>query len=359
MNKIIIVDKNKELIEEIKKLDLKSSFYDVVVSDEDNVFSVKKKYPLARIVTASNPSFSAGGGLDFALKNAFPEQWEKAKEFHRTKDLLFVVSVNENLCSSKEIVQRALVGVSGYSYECDLIITGIGTGIGGLSIDNFCSLFNDFLSREFNYAQLNDAELNNARLNYAQLNDAELNRARLNYAQLNRAELNRAELNNARLNYAQLNRAELNSAELNRARLNYAELNDAELNDAELNDAKLNNMKGVVDFSPSEWFNNNFVATEKGYIVYKAMGNTTFEPNENWIIEEGSVLTEVVNSNITNNCGCGVNFGTKTFCKKNYPDSVVWECLIPWERLADVIVPIHTDGKARTRWLQLLRKVKK
>jgi len=41
MNKIIFCDKNKELVDKIKELDLSSSFYEVVVSEHDDVFKVK------------------------------------------------------------------------------------------------------------------------------------------------------------------------------------------------------------------------------------------------------------------------------------------------------------------------------
>lgn len=353
MNKIIICDKNKELIEKIKLIKFTNRYHEIVISDKDDVLECKNDYPNAKIVTASNPEFNPGGGLDKILFDKYKDEWGEAREFNWTDNLFFVVSCDKNIKATREIIQRAFVGVSGYSHKFDMILTGIGTSIAGLDIDTFIELLIEFDKRIFNGAELNNAILNDAELNHAELNYVKLNNAKLNDAKLNHAELNCAVLNNAKLNGAVLNDAELNNVKLNGAELNHAELNHAELNDAELND-----VSGILEFSPSDWLNNNFKKTEKGYIVYKAICNTTYEFKYTWKEEENAILTEVCNRNVTNTYGCGVNFGTKDYCLANYPKSILWECLIPFEKLADVIVPIHTDGEARTSWLQLIKKVK-
>jgi hypothetical protein len=69
------------------------------------------------------------------------------------------------------------------------------------------------------------------------------------------------------------------------------------------------------------------------------------------------VLTEIVNPDRCTDCGCGVNFGTRDWVAKNYPDADLWRCRIDWIDLAGVVVPFNTDGKARCGRLTLLEKI--
>ena len=77
-----------------------------------------------------------------------------------------------------------------------------------------------------------------------------------------------------------------------------------------------------------------------------------------WTVKPGSAIEEVCNPTRTQDCGCGVNFGTKEWIKENYPKSTVWECLIEWKDLPGVIVPYNTNGKARCERLTLIREDK-
>jgi len=103
---------------------------------------------------------------------------------------------------------------------------------------------------------------------------------------------------------------------------------------------------------------NQFEKTDKGWIVYKAIGGTTYPiPNE-WQILPGSLLTEQVNHNRFEDCGCGVNFGTLDFIKRNYRNcQQLWKCLLQYEDAYDVCIPYNTDGKARCGKLKLLEKI--
>jgi hypothetical protein len=104
----------------------------------------------------------------------------------------------------------------------------------------------------------------------------------------------------------------------------------------------------------------NFKIEIDYYLVYKAVGNTFRNIPENWKIEEGSYIKEVVNSNRTDECGCGVNFGTLEWIADNIEDpESIWECRLYFEDLADLIVPYNTDGKARCSRLQLIKIIDK
>jgi len=141
-----------------------------------------------------------------------------------------------------------------------------------------------------------------------------------------------------------------------RANLRWANLREADLSWADLREADLSGTKGLPT---AKEFLAQFKHTKKGMIVYKAIGETYRPSPVYWKIAEGEFLEEVVNRVPTDNCGCGVNFATLDWIKKEFENKEIdiWECLILWEDMADVVVPYNTDGKARCARLQLVRKV--
>ena len=74
--------------------------------------------------------------------------------------------------------------------------------------------------------------------------------------------------------------------------------------------------------------------------MYKTFNN--YRPsNPNWVIRAGSIIEENVNRNRTESCGCGINVATLDWVKANGGyEKDIWECLIKWEWLPDVVVPI-------------------
>jgi hypothetical protein len=93
-------------------------------------------------------------------------------------------------------------------------------------------------------------------------------------------------------------------------------------------------------------------------IVYKRIGETEYPISSTWTIEPGAVLSEVPNPDRCAECGCGVNFGTREWCARNYTEADLWRCRIAWIDLAGVVVPYNTDGKARCAKLTLVEVVK-
>ena len=171
------------------------------------------------------------------------------------------------------------------------------------------------------------------------------------------ADLSGADLGGADLREADLSWADLRGANLSEANLRGADLRGANLSEANLRGADLSGAMGLLD--PAEWMA-GFAATDAGYVVYKAVGYTSYGSPPHWTIEPGAYLTETVNPSRTDDCGCGVNFGTARFVWDNYPPAQgrnVWECLIEWRNLPGVVVPYNTDGKARCARLKLVRIV--
>jgi uncharacterized protein YjbI with pentapeptide repeats len=208
---------------------------------------------------------------------------------------------------------------------------------------------------DLRWADLSGANLSGADLHWADLSGADLHWANLSGADLRGADLRGAHLSGAILIGADLLGAHLRGADLHWANLSGADLSGANLRGADLSEANLSGTTGLLN--PQEWIEANFKYGPEGLTVFKAIGNTSFPPNPAWIIAENSVISEEVNYCRTNDCGCGVNFGTLEFCRQNYPNSQIWECVIEPQWLCMVVVPYNTDGKARCGKMRLLKKL--
>jgi len=110
-------------------------------------------------------------------------------------------------------------------------------------------------------------------------------------------------------------------------------------------------------FDAHEWMKEHFKWDDlKGWTVYKAIGETEFGWPRYWASPSpGVILKENVDWNPTNTCGCGVNFGTRDFCERNYGHRRVqiWECHIPPMYACSIVVPFGSYGKARCGHLVL------
>ena len=137
-----------------------------------------------------------------------------------------------------------------------------------------------------------------------------------------------------------------------------AYLSRANLSGANLSGADLSGAENLLN--PVKWLAENFEDDDLGYIVYKAIGNTDYAAPAQWKIDAGEIIEEVVNPLPTNDCGCGVNFGTlqwvKEYCGEG-ESAVIWRCRIRWIDLPGVVVPYNTTGKARCNRLELLETI--
>ena len=186
----------------------------------------------------------------------------------------------------------------------------------------------------------------------ANLRGANLRGANLWGANLREANLREANLREANLRGADLVGADLWEANLWGADLGEANLVGANLRGANLRGADLSGCRGLV--SATEWLKANFKvhSSGKGYVVYKAFGQFHRHPwgkirGGKWVREAG------VNPDHTTDCGSGVNFGTLDW---DFGDLPIWECLLTWENLADLVVPINGGNKARCAALKVLRR---
>ena len=185
----------------------------------------------------------------------------------------------------------------------------------------------------------------------------DINGIRLN---LSGADLSGANLSGADLSYANLSGANLSGADLRRADLSGANLSGADLSGANLSGADLSyaNLSGANGLlSAIDFLKEHFEMTDEGFIAYKTFGDE-YNPPEKWVIQSGSIITENVNFDRTNTCGCGINVAPLEWVKHNY-DGNIWKVLIRFEWLAGVCVPYHSDGKIRCERVQLVEKVER
>lgn len=94
------------------------------------------------LMTASNPQFTMGGGLDYLFAKNYPHvvQFKQVKGggMERIGNIIFAITVDECYKASPETIKQALIFALDHTYEGEtLLVSGIGTGIGGLSEDEF------------------------------------------------------------------------------------------------------------------------------------------------------------------------------------------------------------------------------
>jgi uncharacterized protein YjbI with pentapeptide repeats len=240
MYKLIFCDKNKSLVKKVDLLfkEFKSNKWDLELEAIHwDIFEVQKN-KWWKIVTASNPQFTFWWWLDAQIKMKFPNEIINNKEFEITENLFKVISVNLDIKCNKKILERALIWVLGYRSK-QLIISWLGTSIGGLSEDDFLEVLKKVLYADLRYANLHSANLRSADLSCADLSYADLSCADLSYADLHSANLRSADLRCADLSYANLHSADLRYANLHSADLSYANLHSADLHSANLHSADL------------------------------------------------------------------------------------------------------------------------
>ena len=185
---------------------------------------------------------------------------------------------------------------------------------------------------------------------------ANLSRANLSGAYLSCADLSCADLSKADLREADLSCANLSCANLSGANLSGANLSRANLSGAYLSRANLSRAKELL--SAVNFIDAHFERVADGYIAYKTF-NSEYAAPESWTIAEGSVITENVNFNRCEECGCGINVAPLDWVKSHYGwrGGAIWKVLIRWEWLCGVCVPYNSDGKIRCERVELLEVV--
>lgn len=142
MRKVIFVDLNNSLVEKVKLLGIESYNYNYFIQ------ALHTERPV--LMTASNPYWSFGGGIDAMFAQQFPElvKYKQVKQGgnERIMNICFVVTVDEHLKATKESVKSAIQFALDNTEEGEtLLLSGVGTGIGGLSQESFVGVLREVL----------------------------------------------------------------------------------------------------------------------------------------------------------------------------------------------------------------------
>lgn len=140
MKKLKFVDLNHSLVEKVKDIGVEAECGDY--------FMTALSIPRHVLMTASNPNYTFGGGLDFYFRKHFPLYCEQ-KQFKKTGmerigNIVFAETVDENLKATKEQVKKAVQFALDNTYEGEtLVLSGVGTGIGCMSEDKFVEILEE------------------------------------------------------------------------------------------------------------------------------------------------------------------------------------------------------------------------
>ena len=217
----------------------------------------------------------------------------------------------------------------------------------------------DFRGADLSGANLIGADLSGANLIGANLIGADLSGADMRWANLREAKLHRADLSVAELIGADLIGAELigsnlTGTDLYGAELTGANLFGADLRGADLRGTNLSGATGLLD--PAEWIKETFEVDSEYVYAYKAFGRW-HQPPKQWTIESGSVISENVDPDRTNDCSYGINVSTLGWCRHNTKGQPFWKVRIKMIDLINSVVPYNTDGRFRVGRCELMEIV--
>lgn len=145
MPNIQFVDLNADLVEAVSNLGIPARCQDY--------FHVANQTKRPVLMTASNPHFSMGGGIDALFLKYYPliVQHKQAKGGgnERIQNIVFTITVDSRFRANKDIVKEAILFALDNTEDGEtLLLSGVGTGIGGLSIEDFVEVLSDALGIE-------------------------------------------------------------------------------------------------------------------------------------------------------------------------------------------------------------------
>jgi hypothetical protein len=141
--KIKFCDRNYSIVQQVAKLGIPAV--------HEDYFREARNTKNAVLMTASNPLWTFGGGIDYGFKENYPdlvaEKQYKGGDNERIGNICFTQTVGHDYLASKEIVKQALeFAISNTKKNETLLISGLGCGIGknaNFTQDNFCEVLKE------------------------------------------------------------------------------------------------------------------------------------------------------------------------------------------------------------------------
>ena len=136
-------DLNRSLVDKVKALGIQSVCADY--------FLEACRTPRSVLMTASNPNFTMGGGLDYLFEKNYPHvvQFKQARGggMERIGNIIFAITVDNDYKATPDTIKQALIFALEHVYEGEtLLVSGIGTGIGGLLEDEFVRIMKEVMA---------------------------------------------------------------------------------------------------------------------------------------------------------------------------------------------------------------------
>lgn len=140
--RLAFVDLNRDLVKAVKELGIKSYWTDY--------FLKSRKFDNPVFMTASNPAWTFGGGIDAIFLQNYRGLCEQKQTQgggnERIGNICFTITVGDNLRVSKEKVQKAIkFALDNTAEDETLMLMGSGTGIGGLSKEEYIEALKEAL----------------------------------------------------------------------------------------------------------------------------------------------------------------------------------------------------------------------
>jgi hypothetical protein len=137
MKHLIFCDLNHSLVEKVKAIGVEAV--------QNDYFNQSLDTDRAVLMTASNPYYTMGGGIDMQFSKNFPLYCNEIQHLssgnHRIGNICFCVTVGTDYKATKEIVKNALEFAWANTYDGEtLLVHGAGCGIGGLAHDDFIEI---------------------------------------------------------------------------------------------------------------------------------------------------------------------------------------------------------------------------
>jgi hypothetical protein len=143
--KIKFVDRNLSLVKKVSSLGIEAKHKDY--------FREARNTKNAVLMTASNPMWTFGGGIDAGFLQEFPdlvnEKQYKGGDNERIGNICFTCTVGHDYKASREIVKKALeFAIANTKKNETLLISGLGCGIGksgAFDVDTFLEVLKEVI----------------------------------------------------------------------------------------------------------------------------------------------------------------------------------------------------------------------
>lgn len=222
----------------------------------------------------------------------------------------------------------------------------------------------------FAYIYATGRKLTNMSFRGANLHSANFDQCHLQHIDFSGATLTNAYLENARIEHTSFQGAYLGSASFVRSAFSMVDFTDANIMKTDFEYTKFEEeVIGLPD--PKVWLDTHLEHDAKGWIAYKIFG-AYHEPDPDWIIQSDMTLYDPHYQDARGSlCSRGIHSATPQWLKDTVQSGEIsvdsddevfkplWRIRLrfDWLEQGHITVPYATDGKIRSRYIELMEPV--